>query len=74
MPELPEAETIKRVIEPQIQGLMIKNVIVNRPEAVSYTHLAARSVRSMRRSSQTVPGSPQPLSRSQKAPRSQRCV
>ena len=32
---------------------------------------AARSVRSMRRSSQTVPGSPKSLSRSQKAPRSQ---
>lgn len=38
MPELPEAETIKRVIEPQIQGLMIKNVIVNRPEVIAYPH------------------------------------
>lgn len=27
MPELPEVETIKRVIEPQIQGLMIERVI-----------------------------------------------
>lgn len=27
MPELPEVETIKRVIEPQIQGLTIERVI-----------------------------------------------
>lgn len=36
MPELPEVETIKRVIEPQIQGLVIDKVTVNRPEVVSY--------------------------------------
>ena len=36
MPELPEVETIKRVIEPQIQGLMIENVTVKRPEVTSY--------------------------------------
>ncbi len=36
MPELPEVETIKRVIEPQIQGLMIDEVTVKRPEVVSY--------------------------------------
>ena len=36
MPELPEVETIKRVIEPQIQGLMIENVMVKRPEVVAY--------------------------------------
>ena len=36
MPELPEVETIKRVIEPQIQGLMIENVTVKRPEVKSY--------------------------------------
>ncbi len=30
MPELPEVETIKRVIEPQIQGLTIENVTVKR--------------------------------------------
>lgn len=36
MPELPEAETIKRVIEPQIQGLMIKNVLVRCPEITAY--------------------------------------
>ena len=36
MPELPEVETIKRVIEPQIQGLMIDKVNVKRPEVVAY--------------------------------------
>lgn len=36
MPELPEVETIKRVIEPQIRGLLIENVTVRRPEMVAY--------------------------------------
>lgn len=36
MPELPEVETIKRVIEPQIQGLIIDQVNVKRPEVVAY--------------------------------------
>ena len=36
MPELPEVETIKRVIEPQIQGLMIERVMVRRPEVIAY--------------------------------------
>ena len=36
MPELPEVETIKRVIEPQIQGLVIDKVTVKRPEVVAY--------------------------------------
>lgn len=36
MPELPEVETIKRVIEPQIQGLVIKKVTVRHPEVVAY--------------------------------------
>lgn len=36
MPELPEVETIKNVIEPQVQGHIIKNVIINRPEVISY--------------------------------------
>lgn len=35
MPELPEVETIKRVIEPQIQGLIIEKVIVKRPEVIA---------------------------------------
>lgn len=36
MPELPEVETIKQVIEPQIQGLRIIKVIINRPEVTAY--------------------------------------
>lgn len=36
MPELPEVETVKRVIEPQIQGLMIDKVTVKHPKVVSY--------------------------------------
>ena len=36
MPELPEVETIKRVIGPQIQGLMIDKVTVKRPKVVSH--------------------------------------
>lgn len=36
MPELPEVETIKRVIEPQIQGLTIQHVTVKRPEVTAY--------------------------------------
>lgn len=36
MPELPEVETIKRVIEPQIKGLVIEKVTVRQPEVVAY--------------------------------------
>lgn len=36
MPELPEVETIKRVLEPQIQGLTIEKVTVRRPEVTAY--------------------------------------
>lgn len=36
MPELPEIETIKSVIEPQIKGLTIDNITVNRPEVISH--------------------------------------
>lgn len=36
MPELPEVETIKRVIEPQIKGPAIENIIVNRPEVIAH--------------------------------------
>lgn len=35
MPELPEIETIKSVIEPQIKGLMIEKIIVNRSEVIA---------------------------------------
>ena len=36
MPELPEVETIKRVLEPQIKGLSIQKVIAVRPEVIGY--------------------------------------
>lgn len=36
MPELPEVETIKRVIEPQIQGLTITKVTIRRAEVTAY--------------------------------------
>lgn len=36
MPELPEVETIKRVLEPQIQGLTIESVVIKRPEIVAH--------------------------------------
>ena len=35
VPELPEIETIKSVIEPQIKGLAIENITVNRPEVIA---------------------------------------
>lgn len=55
MPELPEVETIKNVIEPQIQGLTINKVIVNRdviahPTASEFCEqLTAQVFSSMRR-------------------------
>lgn len=36
MPELPEVETVRRVIEPQIQGHIVNTVTVRRPEVVAY--------------------------------------
>ena len=36
MPELPEVEAIKYVLEPQIQGLVIHNTVVNRPEVIAH--------------------------------------
>jgi len=36
MPELPEVETIKRVIEPQIKELKICDVTINRTDVVAY--------------------------------------
>lgn len=35
MPELPEIETIKSVIEPQIKGLTIEEITVNCPEVIA---------------------------------------
>lgn len=36
IPELPEVEAIRRVIEPQIQGLAIEQITVSRPEVVAH--------------------------------------
>lgn len=36
MPELPEVETIRRVLEPQIKGLRIEKTTVNRSEVIAY--------------------------------------
>ncbi len=36
MPELPEVETIKRVIEPQIRELKIEQITVHRPEIIAH--------------------------------------
>lgn len=36
MPQLPEVETIRQVIEPQIQRLTIKNIRVSLPEVIAY--------------------------------------
>ncbi len=36
MPELPEVEMIKQVIEPQIQGLTIQAVTVSRREVIAH--------------------------------------
>ncbi len=36
MPELPEVEVIRRVIEPQIQGLAIEQITVSRQEVVAH--------------------------------------
>ncbi len=36
MPELPEVETIRRILEPQIKGSVITSVTVNQPEVVAH--------------------------------------
>lgn len=36
MPELPEVETIKRVLEPQVKGLTIQDIVVSRPEIIKH--------------------------------------
>ena len=36
MPELPEVETIRRVLEPQVKGMTIMAVTVNRPEVIGH--------------------------------------
>lgn len=36
MPELPEVERIRRIIEPQIKGHLIKSLIINREYIISH--------------------------------------
>lgn len=36
MPEMPEVETIKRIIEPQIKGQTILSVMVGNPQIIAY--------------------------------------
>lgn len=36
MPELPEVEAIRRVLEPQVQGIMIQDIAVHRPEIIEH--------------------------------------
>ena len=36
MPELPEVETVRRVLEPQLAGRLIKKTVVNRPEVIGW--------------------------------------
>ena len=39
MPELPEVETIRQVLEPQVKGITITAVTVSRPEVISHPTL-----------------------------------
>ena len=41
MPELPEVETMKRILEPQIKGRRVEELILLRPEVIA--HPAAAS-------------------------------
>lgn len=36
MPELPEVQTVINVLEPQIRGLAISKIIVNKPQVIAY--------------------------------------
>lgn len=36
MPELPEVEAIRQVLEPQVQGLTIQDIGVHRPEIIEH--------------------------------------
>ena len=36
MPELPEVEAIRQVLEPQVQGLTIQDIGVHRPEIIAH--------------------------------------
>lgn len=56
MPELPEVEAIKRVLSPQLQGLVIEDILIRRPEVIAHpdgeafrTRLAGQSFSGMER-------------------------
>ena len=36
MPELPEVETVKRIIEPQLVGQTVLSVTVNNPQIIAH--------------------------------------
>lgn len=36
MPELPEVETVKRILEPQLKGRMVTEVTLNRPDIIAH--------------------------------------
>lgn len=36
MPELPEVEAVRRVIEPQVKGRTVEAVEVNRPDVIAH--------------------------------------
>lgn len=62
MPELPEVEMIKRVVEPQIKGLAIENIIVNRPEVIAHPqtdefikHLTGQKFSAMEHLAKSIP-------------------
>lgn len=38
MPELPEVETVKRVLEPQLSGRVITKIVCPRPEIIAHPH------------------------------------
>lgn len=51
MPELPEVERIRRVLEPQVSGLTVRHIRVNRPEVIAYpsaedfcTHVTGQTI------------------------------
>lgn len=53
MPELPEVETVKRILEPQLQGQTIVNATVNHPQIIA--HSEAESFRN-KLAGQTIKG------------------
>lgn len=43
MPELPEVEAVRRVIEPQVRGRAVEAVEVNRPDVIAHPFAEAFS-------------------------------